>query len=267
MTKSDSSMNYLEIMSSGIAIIVPAGFVISVIYDWGFLYALNLGFRDVPTTITDHFRTGLVWFPYLIALVIAYYAIEFQFQRVERGLTEEEIVSTSKNPERLKKFREGPYKLLTWMAPLGVLNFLMIGDAVASIFPLFLSITWISFAGWCYSAPLIQIRRSRFVQLAFTLLPVIVIIAFFSGYNNAVEAAQSKPIHVNVHLSVNNENIEGKILRSFDKGVMVMSPEETIKYIPWSQIKLVENKDKYVPFRGFILKYLNRPEKVESTAK
>ena len=173
MKKPDSSMPYLELLSSGIAIIVPGGCFISVIYDWGFLYALNLGFRDVPTTITDHFRTGLVWFPYLIALVIAYYAIEFQFQRVERGLTEEEIVSTSKNPERLKKFREGPYKLLTWMAPLGVLNFLMIGDAVASIFPLFLSITWISFAGWCYSAPLIQIRRSRFVQLAFTLLPVI----------------------------------------------------------------------------------------------
>jgi len=56
MTKSDSPTNYLEIMSSGIAIIVPAGFVISVICDWGFLYALNLGFRDVPTTITDHFK-------------------------------------------------------------------------------------------------------------------------------------------------------------------------------------------------------------------
>ena len=266
MDQTKSLPNYIEMLSSGTVILVSAGFVVSVIYDWGFLHALGLGFREIPTTVTDHFRTGLMWFPYLIFLIIAYYAIEYQFQRVEKGLTEEEIINSSKKPDRLRKFREGPYRLMTWIAPLGILNFFLIGDAVAAVLPIFLSITWLSFAGWCYSAPLIQLRRNKLAQAAFTLLPVIFIIAFFSGYNNAVEAAQRKPFEVAVNLTKDESSMDGKLLRSFDTGIMIMS-SELITYIPWSQIKSITTKDKYKPFRGFILKYITPSKKDEKKEK
>src|SRR5919197_1500493 len=98
-------------VAEGIAVAIAVGFVVSVIYDWGFVYALGMDFGCLPTTTTDHFRSGLLWFPSLLGLIFLYVAIEFQFQRVERGLTEKEIIESSSNPVWTRKFREGPQKL------------------------------------------------------------------------------------------------------------------------------------------------------------
>ena len=38
----------------------------SVFYDFAFLKALGLSFSDVPTTIADHVRSGIVWIPPLV---------------------------------------------------------------------------------------------------------------------------------------------------------------------------------------------------------
>src|SRR3989304_6241901 len=161
---SESSPVSIGALVEGAAAIVAVGFVVSVIYDWGFVYALGLDFAHLPTTTADHFRSGLLWFPPLLVAVLAYAAIEFQFQRVERGLTEKEIVESSSNPERMRKFREGPWKLVVWAAPVYVVSYFLIGDAFASLLPLMLAIVWMGFAEWCYSAPLIKQRRSRNLQ-------------------------------------------------------------------------------------------------------
>src|SRR5438445_12929946 len=109
---SESNAVTVGAVAEGAAVTVAVGFVVSVIYDWGFVYALGLDFVYLPTTTADHFRSGLLWFPPLLGLLFVYFAIEFQFQRVERGLTEKEITESSSNPERMRKFREGPWKLM-----------------------------------------------------------------------------------------------------------------------------------------------------------
>lgn len=43
---------------------VPAAcLVISLFYDWGMFRAAGISFSSAPTSITDHFRTTLVWMP------------------------------------------------------------------------------------------------------------------------------------------------------------------------------------------------------------
>ena len=114
---SESNPLTIKVLAEGAAVVVAIGFVVSVMYDWGFVRALSLDFAYLPTTTSDHFRSGLLWFPPLLVGVLLYVAVEFQFQRVERGLTEKEIVESSSNPERMRKFREGPWKLVAWTAP------------------------------------------------------------------------------------------------------------------------------------------------------
>lgn len=41
--------------------------VLSVCYDLGFFKAVGLDFRQVPTSIADHVRTGIIWGPGLAA--------------------------------------------------------------------------------------------------------------------------------------------------------------------------------------------------------
>ncbi len=241
-----------------IAIGVATGFVISIIYDWGFVCALGVDFVRLPTTTSDHFRTGVLWFPYLLAFVFVYFAVEFQFQRVERGLSEDEIVQNSNNPERLIKFREGPWKLVKWAAPLAVFNFIVIGDIFSSVLPFMVSIVWMGFAEWCYSAPLIQLRRSWESQAVFTFLPIIFILAFFSGYNEAVDAALRKPAPVEVTISPSGFAIKGKLLREFERGILMLDEGDHITFVPWGEVRSVVNRQSYTPFRGVLCEWFGR---------
>lgn len=247
-----------------VAILVSLGFVISVIYDWGFFYSLGLDYTSVPTTIQDHFRTGIVWLPYLFAFIFMSFAIEFQFQRVERGLSEKEIIDNSPNPEKTKKFREGPWKLIKWIAPLAVFNYILVGDIISSILPLMLSVIWMSFAEWCYSAPLIRFRRSWEAQTAFTFLPIIFIFAFFSGYNTAIDNAKREPTKVVVQRSQPLPSIKGNLLRELERGVLILADDGHISFIPWAQVGVIDNQEKYKPFRGILCEWLHHCEELPS---
>lgn len=241
-------------LTEGVALTVALGFVVSVIYDWGFFYALDLDFSAIPTTTSDHFRTGVLWFPKLLAIILVYFAIEFQFKRVERGLTEDEIVGASTSPSKLKAFREGPQKLVKWIAPLAVLNYILIGDAYSSALPIMLSITWVAFADWCYSAPLIEMRRSRGAQVTFMFLPIVAILAFFSGYNAAVDGVSRDPVDIVIERGQASP-INGRVLRTFERGVFILGDGNRFLLIPWEQVHAVHTEEPYAPFRGVLCEW------------
>jgi hypothetical protein len=238
-----------------VGLIVALGFVVSVIYDWGFVFALGLNFAYLPSTTADHFHSGLLWFPPLLGLVLAYFAIEYQLQRVEGGRTEQEIIQSSHNPEKIRKFRESPRRLLPWIAILGLFTWILVGDFMASVQPIFVSIVWIGFAEWCYSAPLIKHRRSRNVQLCFTFLPVVGILAFFSGYNAAVDAAIRKPSEITIEREPPLVAVSGKILRTFEKGLLLLEEKDVISFMPWEQISAIHRNTAYRPFRGALCEW------------
>jgi len=250
-----------------ITLLITVGFVVSLVYDWGFLFALNLSFDVIPTKISDHFRSGLLWFPPLLLIIFAYYAIEFQFQRVERGLTEDEIVTASKNPIKTKRFRDGPSRLIAWTAPLYVLSFFLIGDLVSAILPFALAVVWLSFSEWCYSAPLIQLRRSRKVHAAFTILPVIGLIAFSSGYSSAIEAVQVNPREVSISIAKTSTNITAKLLRSFEAGTLIMTNSGEIQFLPTAVTSAVTYKPEWEPYKGFLCEWFGRCVEIDSSKK
>lgn len=211
------------------------GFVVSVLYDWGFLFASGLRFDVIPTSISDHVRTALVWLPFLLFAIFCYYAIEFQFQRIEKGFTHEEIVNMSKNPKKMKWFRETPYKILLWAGPLGILTFLAIGDTAAAWLPFCTGMLWILFATWCYSSPLIQLRRSRITHILFVTLPAAGLVAVSFGYYSFLRNAYYEPRQIIVYLEKNHE-IKAKLLRTFESGTLIMTSTNKIQFIPASII-------------------------------
>ena len=244
-------------VAEGVAVTVTVGFVVSVIYDWGFVYALGLDFSYLPTTTADHFRSGLLWFPSLLTFLLVCVAIEFQFQRVERGLTEKELVESSSNPKWVRKFRKGPWRFAVWIAPFYVTSFVLIGDAFATVLPSMLAVVWWGFADWCYSAPLIKLRRNTEVQFGFKYLPIVGIIAFFSGYNAAIDAAVRKPTQVTIERRESAASTSGNVLRALDKGLLVLGDGNSIQFVPWDQVHAIENTKPYKPFRGILCEWFN----------
>lgn len=238
--------------SEVIGLVITCGFLVSITYDWGYLRSFGLSFSDVSTTIPDHFRTGLIWFPPLAALFILYFTIEFQFQRIERGLSEDEIASASKSPERTKTFREFPYRLVAWICLLAIFAYLLIGELFAAVPAGAFAIIWFIFADWCYDTPLIRLRRSKYVQLAFALLPAILMVAYFSGRSDAASAAYQNPETVKLFQSNESKSEEFTFLRVFDRGVLLLSTESNVRFIFWSDIRSYEFRKGYQPYKGLL---------------
>ena len=257
MSTSTETNTSLSSIVESISILVTAGFVVSVIYDWGFLRSLGLDLKRVPTSISDHIRTGLLWFPPLIGMAIAHFAIEFQFQRIEKGLTEEEIVSSAKNPKKMRKFREGPYKFFAQTGFLIAILSLMFGDIYASALPFALVMVWGTFANWCYSAPLIRLRRSQATQGAFVLIPAIMILAYFNGYSDASAAAYKERMGIEISLASNRPVVEGTFLRTIEAGILYLSEDTHVEFVPWNEIRSYRIADEYHPYLGVMCEWFN----------
>lgn len=56
----------LDGVSKLVALLGTAFMLLSVFYDFSFLTALGLRFSDVPTTISDHVRSAIVWAPTIV---------------------------------------------------------------------------------------------------------------------------------------------------------------------------------------------------------
>ncbi len=61
----------LPTVALSIPILISLILVLSVAYDWGFLFWIGVKFSEIPTTIDDHIRTALVWIPNAIELIIS----------------------------------------------------------------------------------------------------------------------------------------------------------------------------------------------------
>lgn len=57
--------------STGIlALAVAIGVAFSVVYDWGFVHGLGVRLDTVPTSLTDHARTGILWAPFVAPMLL-----------------------------------------------------------------------------------------------------------------------------------------------------------------------------------------------------
>ena len=100
-----------EHLGAVFALAASVSVIVSFVYDWGFFSTLGIGFAQAPTAISDHLRSWLIWLPLVITPVLILLAHELLMSRLERGLTDEEIVESL--PIRLT-----PMTATCWAPPL-----------------------------------------------------------------------------------------------------------------------------------------------------
>jgi len=249
----------LETFAKATGVLAATAMILSIIYDWGFYFALDLGFVDVPTSIGDHIRSGLIWLPNTLFFFFIILAIEFVNQRIERGLTEEEIVQTAKKPERLRKFRKSPVIAFKILALIIVASFLLMGDIYRGLLPIALIICWAMFSEWANSAPLIKIRRSETTKKLFYWLPMVFFFVFFLGYNKASDLASDEVPHFKLILTDGKHAIEVNVVRHVEKGTLVIQPKtRRLSLISWSEVSNLESSEPYKPYLGIFGRLIDK---------
>lgn len=246
-------------VAKSISVLVAASFLLSVVYDWGYLFSLGLDFASIPTSLNDHIRSALVWMPKALFLIFIGTFNELINQRVEQGMTEEEIVFTSRNPSFVRKFRKSPIVFIRFLSVLLFASFLLFGDLFAASLLLAIPIIWVNVNRWLHDAPLIQKRRKEEFVFLFKWLPIVIGVVFFYGYNNAVVDTTKNYAGVEVVDDVSARPVLVNELRFYEKGMLSIDPKtKYISFLPWEKIRYIKYKNQYKPFMGLVGNWINK---------
>ena len=246
----DFSLSTVPVISGAA---VAVALVFSIVYDWAMLRALGLELREVPTTINDHARSAVIWLPMVLVGFLGYVVIEGLTLRIERGLTEDEIVATSKNPRKTKRYRDLPYKLIPVAAAMIVLTLIALGErALNHGLVLALALLWMAFAQWLNSTPLIAVRRPFALQLAIVFVPAAFLAFGLAGYVGGRSLLNRPDATHFVRLS-NNEDHDIIVGRTFDRVLIAVLPtQRKVVLIPWSEVESIQQIDEIEKWDGLL---------------
>lgn len=202
-----------------LSIITSSLLVLSIAYDYSYLNALNLSFAEVPTTISDHIRSSLVWSPLLFIGLILYFVIEMILRRTENGMSEEEIINSSKNKKFTRIYREGPRYLIIFIAFVVLIGYFFGVDYKLSDLRFSIIVFWFLIFEYIFSHErIIEQFPSRFSILYILVVGAMFIYVLFQG---AIDA-KNNLLHKNsCFVTANNQKIEKVLLRSFEHFFLV----------------------------------------------
>jgi hypothetical protein len=83
--------------------------LLSVVYDYFFLVPLGLTFAEVPTTLADHVRTGIVWAPLVFTLLFGVFLSKLYEPVLDKLFVD---IKTGPDGEPIKHPRRWTYRIL-----------------------------------------------------------------------------------------------------------------------------------------------------------
>ena len=213
----------------------------SIIYDYGYFTYLGFSFAEAPTTISDHIRSSLIWFPSALGAVFVIFLYESTMTRLEGGMTEEEIIETSPTPRFTKWFRNSPVYIVYVAAfSTPVLWYFGIEIPMNAYF-FSVVIIWFVFHNWIYNHPNIAKKASWNLFLFSRWLPPVVLLILFLGVSSADRTIKSKNKHYEFTLT--GSVVEGTLLRTFEKYFLVWNAKDnTYEFIKSSLVKSFKPK-------------------------
>ena len=244
------------------ATVAPLSVLLSLSFDWGFLAALGFGFVESPITLTDHLGSWLEWLPWMAITAILVTLYELVSQRLERGMTEQEIVETSWDPTRSHKLREGYITLFKWLGPVILVNYLVLGAWVpVSMVALGIALTCYSVSGFIFGIPRMTNRYPLFFRRSFVAVVVGLPLLFYLGYQEAERRLTNTGF--SYEISYNNENIpkgldKVQLLRTFERWLVVRDASTAITWVALKDVSRIEFRDKGVKYDGLLCIFFER---------
>ncbi len=248
-----------------ISIIVSAGFACSVLYNYGYFYALGTPLHSLPLTLTDYSETTLLWSLSVSGVYCAWLLIELTLRRIEGGITEEEIIQSTSNPEKTRKFRESPYKFGKWLMILlifyAIICYILFGSNYdQNTYFYAISSAWLIFSSWLNNTPAIIEKRNKLTIKLIIYTPLVALFMLYYGYYSATSNFSKPTSTSSKYFLYTNSSAKRKqvdILRMLNKGVLVYS-NKNVTFYNWSDIKKIAvTSQKNIGYEGILCKLFN----------
>ena len=242
---SDGTWVLIRRTGDSITAVAAVSVVLSVVYDWGFYSALNISFAEAPTALSDHIHSWLVWLPKVIVAIIGFAAFEMLNRRIERGMTEKELIASSPLPRFTRVVRASPYTFMGLFGIFGLIGWILFGSHLVQPGWLYLSmiLVWFMFSGWVFSEPTLFARHSK-VFLCFYWIPPVIFFVFYMGQSDANKQISLKDPNYRISSeSINNSSpmsSEIYLIRAFDNWILMQDRDREISWTRLEEVKKLQ---------------------------
>lgn len=209
---------FLSMISAGVL-------TLSVAHDFGYLLRFGISFAEAPTTLSDHIRGSLVWIPTVMLGFLGGVVIELINQRVECGMTEEEIIAKSRNPQRMMRIRESPKYMFIGIAILVPVAHFFVAPMPVFSWAMSLIVGWYVLHEWIFGHTRMREKTSRAFLLLALFGPLAIMSVAYYGYSSAdslITEADNEYV-----FAINGEQRRVVLARHFEKYFLVWNPEKS----------------------------------------
>ena len=219
-----------------ISIAIAVAFCASVVYDWGYYFALGLNFADIPATFSDHTISTLVWLPPIVFGLMAGMILDvFVIRLSGRNGHIHRITTHSSILSRVNTFMS-KYGLLMFSIIALILDLLIgVQNPILIIGPL--AIVWIWLTRWVMGHELTVKKLTKPLILFLLSLGISIIALTLLGGGSAIVGLKSQDNVANI--TTNYPAIEKRdvhVLRNFTNYILVYE-EKT------NQLLLINDKE------------------------
>lgn len=230
-------LGWLESAGKALTVLVGVLLALSVFYDFAYLHALGLGFGRVPTTLSDHTRTAILWVPILGIIGLLWVGLLMLLR----------TATSSRNSAKDSRAKEArSTKWWPWFGLLIVvlLVFMLLWSNDHSGFYLVGFIVWALFAGILDAKG----NRAGMPQISFALVMGIpaafLLVGAFGSVHGMLEFREEKPAWL-VKLSRNggSEDIKALGIRRFEEALIYVDETKRVHVVPPSRVLEVRRVD------------------------
>ena len=232
----------------------------SIAYDWGYFRALGIAFGEAPTSIADHARTGLIVLPGVAVAGIGLLLLELFTRRVEDGMSEEELVSSSADPERTAMSRVRPARFIFWTAVVGGLMWAFLG-VVKGLF-LAVPVLWFAIMSWVFRHPRLGNALPKSLMMAIFWAPPIFVCLHLYGYAVARSDYMPQPATHRIHVvsaSLSNGPFDGQLMRAFGQWNLVKDLDGNMAWLSQQVVRRIDLLQEHAPFPGLLCRIWDWP--------
>lgn len=243
-TYSEKSIISLPIIAG----LVPgASLLVSVVHEWAYFSVINPDLIRLMT-ISDYFSSILKWLPGTVIAMFVGYAALFITRRIEGGMTEEELISTSSAPRFTRLFRAASNNLLRLMVLVGIpYAVITLPIWMSSFIGIPILVAWVYLASWVTSHERLSGWMTRRMKMAFEWLPPLIIFIAMLGSSEAAIALVAKKGDSEVILN-SDTTMDVLLLRPLEVGLVVRQPEtEKVIVLPWHKIAEFNHSSETLP--------------------
>lgn len=234
--ESASPIKLIDKIPAIISLIGGLSLIISVIYNWGYFVNLGLSYKEIPATLTDHARDTIIWLPKISLLFFGVFVGELINNRIEQGMTEEEIINSSSNPKLIRIFRNSPAIPIVGIALIVPILYFTRVDIPLQAYQFSFIILWFMLHNWLFGHERIIERTSSLFRVLSRWMPAFVIFFGFQGSIGAKKDIEYTKTITVINLS-NGTRVSGNQLRSFDKSILLKAIDKNEYFIiPWSAV-------------------------------